>query len=29
MNVGYFSLAMFVLYLAFVPWETVQKLPSG
>jgi len=28
MNVGYFSLAMFVLYLAFVPWETVQKLPE-
>lgn len=28
MNVGYFSLAMFVLYLAFVPWETVQRLPE-
>ncbi|MDT5015113.1 MAG: hypothetical protein QOD39_1273 [Mycobacterium sp.] len=28
MNVGFFSLAMFVLYLAFVPWETVQRLPD-
>jgi hypothetical protein len=28
MNVAYFSLAMFVLYLAFVPWEVVQRLPE-
>ena len=28
MNVGFFSLAMFVLYLAFVPPETVQRLPE-
>jgi hypothetical protein len=28
MNVAFFSLAMFVLYLAFVPWETVQGLPE-
>lgn len=28
MNVGFFSLAMFVLYVAFVPWETVQALPA-
>lgn len=26
MNVGYFSLAMFVLYAAFIPWETVENL---
>lgn len=26
MNVAFFSLAMFVLYLAFVPWETVKNL---
>lgn len=28
MNVGFFSLAMFLLYLAFVPPETVQALPD-
>ncbi|MGV9802933.1 HTTM domain-containing protein [Mycobacterium sp. NPDC003449] len=28
MNVGYFSIAMFVLYLAFVPAETVRTLPD-
>ncbi len=28
MNVGFFSLAMFVLYLAFVPWEAVQSMPG-
>ena len=28
MNVGFFSLAMFVLYLAFVPWEAVQAMPG-
>jgi hypothetical protein len=28
MNVGFFSLAMFVLYFAFVPWEAVQSLPG-
>jgi hypothetical protein len=27
MNVAFFSVAMFVLYLAFIPWETVQSLP--
>jgi hypothetical protein len=27
--VGFFSLAMFVLYLAFIPPETVQRLPSS
>jgi hypothetical protein len=26
LNVGYFSVAMFVLYLAFVPWQTVQRM---
>lgn len=28
MNVAFFSAAMFVLYLAFVPWEFVQSLPD-
>jgi hypothetical protein len=28
MNVAFFSVAMFVLYLAFVPWETVQQFSS-
>ena len=28
MNVAFFSVAMFVLYLAFVPWEFVQSMPS-
>jgi hypothetical protein len=28
MNVGFFSVAMFVLYLAFVPWRTVQSMPD-
>lgn len=28
LNVGFFSLAMYVLYLAFVPWATVQSLPG-
>ncbi len=28
LNVAYFSLAMFVLYLAFIPPETVQQLPE-
>jgi hypothetical protein len=28
LSVGFHSLAMFVLYLAFVPWETVQRLPE-
>ena len=28
MNVGFFSLAMFVLYLAFVPWDVVQSMPG-
>ena len=28
MNVAFFSVAMFVLYLAFIPWETVQSLPG-
>jgi Vitamin K-dependent gamma-carboxylase len=28
MNVGFFSLAMFVLYLAFVPWQAMQSLPG-
>jgi hypothetical protein len=27
-SVGFHSLAMFVLYLAFVPWETAQRLPE-
>ncbi|BBY45932.1 HTTM domain-containing protein [Mycolicibacterium celeriflavum] len=27
LNVGFFSLAMFVLYLAFVPWDVVERLP--
>jgi hypothetical protein len=29
LNVGFFSFAMYVLYLAFVPWETVQSLPAS
>ena len=28
LNVGFFSPAMFVLYLAFVSWETVQRMPT-
>jgi hypothetical protein len=28
LNVAFFSLAMFVLYVAFVPWEVVQSLPG-
>lgn len=28
LNIGFFSLAMFVLYLAFIPWETVQRMPA-
>lgn len=28
LNIGFFSLAMFVLYLAFVPWETVEQMPG-
>nr|MDP9167729.1 HTTM domain-containing protein [Actinomycetota bacterium] len=28
LNVGFFSLAMYVLYLAFVPWTAVQSLPG-
>ena len=28
LNVAFFSLAMFVLYVAFVPWETVERLPG-
>jgi hypothetical protein len=28
LNIGFFSLAMFVLYLAFIPWETVKRLPA-
>jgi hypothetical protein len=28
LNVAFFSVAMFVLYLAFVPWETVQRMPA-
>ncbi|MGH3675915.1 MAG: HTTM domain-containing protein [Mycobacterium sp.] len=27
LSIGFFSLAMFVLYLAFVPWEAVPRLP--
>jgi hypothetical protein len=27
-SIGFFSLAMFVMYLAFVPWETVQRMPN-
>ena len=27
--VGFFTLAMFVLYLAFIPPETVQRLPRS
>lgn len=28
LNVAFFSVAMFVLYFAFVPWETVQAFPQ-
>jgi hypothetical protein len=28
MTVGFHSLAIFVLYLAFVPWDTVEQLPQ-
>nr|CRL71840.1 Vitamin K-dependent gamma-carboxylase [Mycolicibacterium komanii] len=28
LNVAFFSVAMFVLYLAFVPWETLERLPG-
>ncbi|BBZ30202.1 hypothetical protein MMAD_44970 [Mycolicibacterium madagascariense] len=28
LNVGLFSLAMYVLYLAFVPWDVVRSLPE-
>ena len=28
LNIGFFSLAMFVLYLAFVPWDTVARMPA-
>lgn len=28
LNVGFFSLAMFVLYFAFVPWEVVERMPA-
>jgi hypothetical protein len=28
LNIGFFSLAMFVLYLAFIPWDTVQRMPA-
>jgi hypothetical protein len=28
LNVAFFSVAMFVLYLAFVPWEIVRDLPA-
>ena len=28
LNIGFFSLAMFVLYLAFVPWDVVERLPA-
>ncbi|RAV11018.1 hypothetical protein DQP55_14890 [Mycolicibacterium sp. GF69] len=28
LNVAFFSLAMFVLYLAFVPWEVLERLPK-
>jgi hypothetical protein len=29
LSIGFFSLAMFVLYLAFVPWEAVERLPDA
>jgi hypothetical protein len=29
MSVGFFTPAMFVLYLAFVPWETVQRMSNA
>jgi hypothetical protein len=28
MSIGFHSLAIMVLYLAFIPWETVQRLPD-
>lgn len=28
LNVGFFSLAMYVLYLAFVPWDVARSLPA-
>ncbi len=28
MSIGFHSLAIFVLYLAFVPWQTVERLPD-
>ncbi|WNG92374.1 HTTM domain-containing protein [Mycobacterium sp. ITM-2016-00318] len=28
-SVAFFSFAMFVLYMAFVPWETVERLPHS
>lgn len=28
LNIGFFSLVMFVLYLAFVPWDVVERLPA-
>jgi hypothetical protein len=28
LNIGYFSLAMYVMYLAFVPWQSVQSMPG-
>jgi hypothetical protein len=29
MSVGFFSFAMFVLCLAFAPWETVQRMSKN
>ncbi|UUO02741.1 hypothetical protein M4D79_05220 [Mycolicibacterium novocastrense] len=28
LNVAFFSVAMFVLYLAFIPGETIERLPT-
>jgi hypothetical protein len=28
LSVGFFTFAMYVLYLAFVPWETARRIPS-
>jgi hypothetical protein len=28
LNLGFFSLAMFVLYLAFIPWKAAERLPD-
>ena len=28
LNIGFFSFAIYVLYLAFVPWEAVQTMPA-